>query len=142
MAFSGEGTRLVGSRWTERGAPSVYTSQSIALAALETLVHLEIKHLPAYVVIPVDIPKDLKIEVVDSSALPRNWTQTPSPMSLQRIGTEWLRSQKSVVLQVPSAVVPDEFNYILNPIHPDFGNIEIGKLRPFRFDRRLVSPTR
>jgi len=142
MAFSGEGTRLVGSRWTERGLPSVYTSQSIALAALETLVHMEIKHLPAYVVIPADIPMDSQIEVVDTYGLPRDWMQTPSPMLLRHIGMEWLRSLRSVALQVPSAVVPDEFNYILNPIHSDFGRIEIGKPRPFRFDHRLVSTPR
>ena len=142
MAFAGEGTRLVGSRWTERGLPSVYTSQSIALAALETLVHMEIKHLPAYVVIPADIPYDSQIEVVDTSGLPRDWMQTPSPMLLRHIGTEWLRSLRCVALQVPSAVVPEEFNYILNPIHSDFGRIEIGKPRPFQFDHRLVSTPR
>lgn len=139
MGFSGEGTRLVGGRWTARGMPSVYTSQSVALAALETLVHMEVKHLPPYVAIPADIPGELHIETVDVSSLPRGWKQIPSPTSLQRIGTEWLRSQRSVALQVPSAIVPDEFNYVLNPIHPDFRRIEIGKPRPFRFDNRLVS---
>ena len=137
--FSGEGTRLVGSRWTARGLPSVYTSQSIALAVLETLVHMEVKHLSSYVVIPADIPDKLPIEVVKVSDLPRGWKRTPAPMSLQRIGMQWLRSQRSVALQVPSAIVPDEFNYVLNPIHPDFERIKIGKPNAFRFDSRLVS---
>lgn len=142
MGFSGEGTRLVGSRWTARGMPAIYTSQSIALAALETLVHMEVKHLPSYVVIPADIPDKLLIEVVDVAGLPRGWKQTPAPMSLQGIGTQWLRSQRSVALQVPSAIVPDEFNYLLNPVHPEFGRIKIRKPRPFRFDSRLVPTSR
>ncbi len=136
-AFSGEGTRIAGSRWMERGLPAVYTSQSIALAALETLVHADVEMLAPQLVIPADLPEDLPIEQVEVSGLPKTWFHTPAPTALQAIGARWIESKRTSVLQVPSAIVNDECNYILNPFHPDFGRIAVGDPRPFAFDGRL-----
>jgi RES domain-containing protein len=136
-AFSGEGTRIAGSRWTERGLPAVYTSQSIALAVLETLVHADVDMLAPHVVIGAELPEDLAVEQVEATGLPRNWFHTPAPAALQAIGAKWLASKRTAVLQVPSAIVNDECNYLLNPLHPDFGRILLGDPKPFAFDGRL-----
>lgn len=136
-AFSGEGTRLVGSRWIHQGLPAVYTSESIALAVLESLVHMELSHPPPHVVIPADLPEEMAIEEVDPGQLPPDWYATPAPILLRDIGTDWLRSQRTAVLKVPSAIVIDESNYLLNPLHPEFARISIGEARDFAFDGRL-----
>jgi RES domain-containing protein len=136
-AFSGEGTRIAGSRWTGRGLPAVYTSQSIALAVLEALVHADVQMLAPQVVIPADLPDDMPIEQVEVSGLPKTWFHAPAPIALQAIGAKWLESKRTAVLRVPSAIVNDECNYLLNPLHPDFGRIAVGNPRAFAFDGRL-----
>lgn len=137
-AFSGEGTRLVGGRWTPRGVKAVYTSSSLALAALELLVHLEKEDIgTVFVAIAADIPDDLKIKEIARSQLPANWTATPAPEDLSLIGREWLEAGETAVLSVPSAVITVERNFLLNPEHPDFERIKINQPEEFGFDSRL-----
>lgn len=137
-AFSGEGTKLVGGRWTPRGVKAVYTSSSLALAALELLVHLEKEDIgTVFVAISADIPDDLQIETIKRSQLPENWSDTPASTALSSIGREWLRAGKTAVLSVPSAVITVERNYLLNPEHPDFRRIAINQPAEFSFDSRL-----
>lgn len=137
-AFSGEGARLYGGRWTSRGRRVVYTSASAALAILEVLVHLEAPALlPAYVLIPVGIPHDL-IQRLDTTALPPDWREYPALARLQEIGDAWLDAAATPALQVPSAIVPAEFNFLLNPAHPEFTRILVGEPRPYTFDPRLL----
>ncbi len=136
-AFSGEGTRLVGSRWTYPGLPAVYTSASIALAVLESLVHMDPGHLAPHVVIPADLLGDIPIDEIDPVQLPVNWHRIPAPLLLRDLGMNWLNSKRTAVLKVPSAIVSDESNYILNPLHPDFARVSIGEPRDFAFDGRL-----
>ena len=138
-AFTGEGTRLIGSRWTHPGLLAVYTSESIALAVLEALVHMDIAQTGPHVVIPADIPDDVAIETLDIAHLPENWHITPAPAVLRDFGSDWLKAQRTAVLVVPSAMVNDESNYILNPAHTDFAHIIIGTARSFAFDGRLWS---
>jgi RES domain-containing protein len=136
-AFSGEGTRLAGSRWTHPGLPAVYTSESIALAVLETLVHLDSDELPAQVVIPADIPQELAVQRVNAADLPSDWFATPAPPALRDLGSDWLKRGRGVALGVPSAIVNDEYNWLLNTRHSDFKRIGIGQPRAFAFDGRL-----
>ncbi|MGH7535623.1 MAG: RES family NAD+ phosphorylase [Gemmatimonadales bacterium] len=137
-AFSGEGARLYGGRWTSRGRRAVYASSSAALAILEMLVHLEAPALlPAYVLIPVGIPDDV-IQRLDPAALPPDWREYPAPARLQEMGDAWLDAGVTPALQVPSAIVPAEFNFLLNPAHPEFARILIGAPRPYTFDPRLL----
>jgi RES domain-containing protein len=137
-AFSGEGARLYGGRWTSRGRRAVYVSGSAALAVLEVLVHLESPALlPAYVLIPLAIPDDA-IRQLDVAELPSGWRDYPAPTRLQELGDAWLDAGVTPVLQVPSAIVPAEFNLVLNPAHPGFARIRIGKPRPYAFDPRLL----
>ena len=136
-AFDGEGARKYDGRWHTKGLSVVYTAGSIALATLEMLVHLESeRHIPSYVVIGCSFQEAL-VEVVDREHLPRNWRDLPAPSELQLIGSAWLRSRTSAVLEVPSAVINAESNYLLNPAHPDFQSIEIGLPQPFELDPRL-----
>jgi RES domain-containing protein len=137
-AFDGEGSRLAGGRWNRRGTRMIYTSGSLSLAALEILVHCEPSLLPAdLVAIPADIPVSLGIEPVDEARLPSDWSRMPPPGALADLGSGWLDAARSPVLSVPSAVVPRERNYLLNPAHPDFARIKRGAIEPFSLDPRL-----
>ncbi len=136
-AFDGEGARLYGGRWNSPGTRMVYTAQSQALAILEVLVHLEKAGvLPSYSLCAAHFAEDL-VEALDPEALPDNWRSYPSPFELRAIGDAWVAEQTSAVLQVPSVIVDDESNYLINPAHPDFSSITIGVPRPFDFDVRL-----
>jgi RES domain-containing protein len=136
-AFSGEGARRYGGRWNSKGTPLIYTSQSASLAVLEMLVHLETEPLlQAYLVAPVTFADDL-VETLPARRLPVNWRQTPPPIALQRLGDRWVAEQRSVVLRVPSVIIPTEHNYLLNPAHPDFAKCSLGKPQRFVFDARL-----
>lgn len=137
QAFNGEGARLFGGRWNSPGVPMVYMAQSQSLAALEILVNVEPSELLShYVVIEVTIEPSM-ITAVDISALPQNWRSDPPPQKLKTIGDLWMRKNSSIVLQVPSSVIPAESNFLLNPRHPDFDKLRIGKPVAFRFDQRL-----
>ncbi len=108
-AFDGQGAKKYGARWNPIGTEVVYTSSSLALAALELLVHLGVKASPkSYVAIPVDIPENLLVDQVDSSNLPSNWRDEPPPLTLANLGKQWINSGSSAALKVPSAVIDEE----------------------------------
>jgi RES domain-containing protein len=137
-AFDGEGARLAGGRWNRRGTRMVYTAGSLSLAALEMLVHSEASLLPAdLVAIPADIPASVGIEPLDQSRLPSDWRLNPAPDALAALGDDWIASARTSVLAVPSAIVPVERNYLLNPAHPDFGKIQRGAPEAFSLDPRF-----
>jgi RES domain-containing protein len=136
-AFSGEGARLFDGRWNIAGIPMVYTSTSLALAAIEFFVHLDPSEAPIGLVsVMAEVPDDVLVEQLDNRQLPRDWRRTDHKI-LQQLGTDWARSQRSVALVVPSAAVEGEWNVLLNPAHPDFRKIEIGQPRPFHYDERM-----
>lgn len=137
-AFTGEGARLFGGRWNNKGVSVIYTAGAISLAGLEMLVHLEKKQLLAtYRIVEVQFDSSMVTEV-ESKSLPLNWRELPAPLETQQVGDAWIQAAQSVVLRVPSTIVPPEFNYLLNPAHPDFGKLEFGNARNFEFDPRLV----
>jgi RES domain-containing protein len=116
----------------------VYTSASLALAALEVLVNLERPELPGdLVAIAADIPETLSVSRVAPSELPVSWRSYPAPEALADLGTRWAREAKTAVLAVPSAVIPQELNYLLNPRHSHFKRVRVGSPEAFRFDLRL-----
>jgi RES domain-containing protein len=137
-AFSGEGARLFGGRWNSPGIAMVYTAGSTSLATLELLVHLNTSVLPPYSICPVDFDASL-IEILDPATLPRDWRQSPPPISLQTIGDDWISRGSSVVLRVPSAVIESENNYLINPAHKDFKKLVIGSMEVFDLDPRFIS---
>jgi len=137
-AFTGEGAELAGGRWNSQGTRLVYASSSASLTILEILVHLKISSvLSSYVVIPFSFDEKLVKELKEAD-LPKGWTDHPPPVASQRIGDSWVHDQSSLLLKVPSVVVPLEFNYLLNPAHPDIDKIKIGKPIPLPLDERLT----
>ena len=136
-AFDGEGARLFGGRWNSPGHAAVYTAENVSLAALELLVHLqESSLLASYSLLPATFPASL-VQIVAASDLPSGWNSWPPPPALRERGDTWLAAGKSAVLSVPSAVVPAERNYLLNPAHPDFRKVTLGAPQRFAFDPRL-----
>ena len=137
-AVDSEGAFRFGGRWNRRGTRMIYTAGSIALAALEMLVHLDDDDLIfAYSYIVAHIPVELILSVKDFRPLPKNWSASPTPASLQQLGDDWVREQTSAVLEIPTAIVPLEKNYLLNPAHPDFAKLKLEKPERFIFDERL-----
>lgn len=136
--FDGEGARRYGSRWTPKGVAVVYASATLSLAALERFVHTEPDLEPLKLVaVPVDADGDIAVQSLDAAALPADWRTYPAPESLGRLGAEWVSAARTPLLAVPSAVIPHERNYLLNPTHPDFGRLTIGPPTPFSFDPRM-----
>jgi len=114
----------------------VYTAATQSLAALEILVHTaDPDDLRDYVVMPVELDEGL---VIEGPKLPRNWRSYPAPPSTMRLGDKWATGKASVGLRVPSVIIPSEWNYLLNPMHPEFGKLRIGKGERFAFDSRLT----
>ena len=136
-AFDGEGARLFGGRWNSRGTRMIYTSATLSLAALETLVHLNPPVAFKYVAIPIEFDEAL-VETFATSDLPADWNEEPPPPSTAEIGDRWVKESRSAVLELPSVIIPAEPNYLLNPAHSDFKRIRIGKPTPFSFDPRLI----
>jgi len=138
-AFTGEGARLLGGRWNFPGQSVVYTSSTLALAALESFVHLPGPlNLPRNLVsVDAEIPDNLPRESIPIGNLPSAWKDSPPPDQLKAIGQAWLVRNQTAILEVPSVMIPTESNYLLNPAHPDFERITIGKFRLFAYDPRM-----
>lgn len=134
-AFNGDGARLNGGRWNSLGTSVVYTSGSMALAALESLVHLNPPVTFKLVAIPIEFDDALIEELAE---LPADWREEPPPLATKEIGDLWIQGGRSAVLKLPSVIIPSEPNYLLNPAHPDFKKIGIGRSNHFSFDPRLI----
>jgi RES domain-containing protein len=136
-AFSGEGARLYGGRWNPKGVPLVYCAESRALAMLEMLVQDEPLRA-RYVAIPATLPDGMAIERVDRAKLPSDWRALRRAADLRTIGAAWAASKRTAVLAVPSAVLPEETNYLLNPLHTEFKRVRMGKPSTLVTDVRLL----
>ena len=138
-AFSGHGARRFGGRWNSPGVTVVYLSEHQSLAALEIFVHTRPlapreKHL-AYL---VEWDETLMERLV-AKKLPPDWRGSPPGPATMQLGDAWMKVQRSVVLAVPSAIIPAETNFLLNPAHPDFRRVHIHKPVEFTFDPRMLS---
>ncbi|MBC7838056.1 MAG: RES family NAD+ phosphorylase [Nitrospiraceae bacterium] len=138
QAFDGEGARQFGGRWNRLGTRVVYASATLSLAALEFFVNLDRDTEPDQLVaISADTPDDMRIEYIGVSDLPKNWRSYPVTEELQDLGTAWVASASTAMLVVPSAVIPEERNYLLSPAHPDFKRFRLNKPEAFHFDPRM-----
>lgn len=129
-----------GGRWNREGTAAVYTSASPSLAALEYLTHIDIDLVPAdLVLLTLELPDALmaRSEVVEVSALPATWQRPEDPRCIA-LGQAWLEARTALVLSVPSAILPEERNYILNPAHPDMPRVAEVRRRNFAYDPRLL----
>jgi len=136
-AFSGEGARRYGGRWNAPGRPLVYASLHLSLAALETLAHADRRRFERdYVAFEVHVPHHLILELRDED-LPSDWRARPVSAGARAVGDAWLAQRASAALSVPSVLVPQERNLLLDPGHPRFAEVRIGAPQAFRFDERL-----
>jgi RES domain-containing protein len=136
--ISGMGAKLYGSRWNPAGIPVLYAAENISLAVLEALVHLEELELPTeYWLLKIQLPGEVKISTIEISKLKKNWINDEA--YTQYIGTQFINNGQSLMIAVPSAVINEECNYLINPSHKDFAKIRIQSTREFNFDTRLLS---
>ena len=137
-AFKGDGARIYGGRWNPAGTPVIYTAESLSLATLEIVVHLERAELlyTSFIKIPITFDAHT-VHKVKRRALPNDWNRLPPSESTQKIGYQWILQSKFAVLKVPSTVIEEEYNYLMNPNHHDFSRMKIGKPQQYKFDPRL-----
>lgn len=134
--LTGEGARRRGGRWNPPGVPLVYSASHLSLATLEMLVHLESDELPdTLATFEVAVPDDAT-ETLDR--VPDEWFTDPLQRQSRRYGDTWATEARSIALLVPSAMIPEELNVLLNPLHPRFAEVEVRSQRPFRLDPRLA----
>jgi RES domain-containing protein len=145
--LSGRGAEITGGRWNPVGVPIVYTSLTVELAALEYLVHyfegFPHSRLPSMLMATIEIP-DEDILKIEASLLPKNWKDTPAPISLQSVSSQWFNNRKYTALQLPTAVHSVQtdlsYNVLLNPLHERIQANIITKIEPFYFDSRYQKP--
>lgn len=139
-ALSGAGAaKSEGFRWNSIGTSLVYTAESRALAVLEVAVHLDLNEdLPQdRWILEIDVPDDIQILEIDVDDLPENWNAKPPITITQYVGDEFVNQNIAAVLKVPSAIIPEESNYVINPLHPDAIKIKVISKKQLQFDSRL-----
>ena len=130
----------IAARWNRKGQKVIYTSESRSLACLENVVHRSKTGLNGlFNILIIQIPETLKLEITDEKTLPASWNKSDNYHDCQEIGSIWFSSGKTIILKVPSALVPQESNYILNTLHPDFQSIRLVDAEEFYFDSRFNS---
>jgi RES domain-containing protein len=136
--FDGEGSYQYGGRWSSPGIRLSYASEHQSLAMLEYFVHLEASDAPPDLVLAsADVPDDLPRQRIDVGKLPVNWRDIPAPPELARMGDEFVQLGNGCLLIVPSALVPSENNWLINPLHGEFRKITIRETEPLTYDSRL-----
>lgn len=139
--LSGKGAEVNGGRWNNAGRPAIYTSSSVALSTVEVSIHLPLGIMPKdFVLISIWMPEtgdNGESTITKLSKPPANWRSYPFPKETQLAGDTFLQKGKTLALQVPSAAVAEDVNYIINPLHPDARYVKIEDIRPYEFDQRL-----
>lgn len=137
----GKGAKATGGRWNNVGVPMLYTSSSIALAVLETVVHLGAGIFPMNrYIVAIDIPDaafDARL-VARGVDLPAAWNSNPASFKSKDFGSNWIGTKAELVLEVPSVIVPDESNYLINPLHMDAGKITAKNRGQYIYDARAI----
>ena len=136
--LSGKGASISGGRWNSPGTEIIYTAANRSLAMAEVAVHFSIATLPAgYMMMTLTLPDSLSVSVTEPDTLPAGWNQYPPLKETQQYGDQFIKDGKTCLLKVPSAVTQGDFNFLINPGHPEFRQIKISGYDPFPFDRRL-----
>jgi RES domain-containing protein len=135
--ISGEGARLNAGRWNHKGTPCIYTSESRALALLEYTSHVSASEVPrALSFSTLQVPDDSAYEF-SVAELPGNWRNSPHPNDCRNFGTMFLQKAEYLLLKIPSVIIPEEFNYIINPLHPEIKKVKVLSAADHVFDLRL-----
>lgn len=136
--LSGTGAKLNGARWNSKGVPMLYATSSISLALLEMLVHTQFHDYSIELdLLYINVPEPGSIRQLTLQKLKPGWIEDYEYTRF--IGDEFVKAQQDLVLEVPSAVVQEEFNFLINPLHAEFKKIKIQKTRSFQPDKRLFS---
>ena len=117
----------------------VYSASHLSLAALEYLVHIDVEEAPDdLVALRINVPNDATEKVCAAADLPVGWQRTPPPVECQVIGDDWAKTREDLLLRVPSVLVPEESNVLVNPIHLDAPRVRVVGFRPFSYDPQLL----
>jgi RES domain-containing protein len=136
--LSGKGARINGGRWNSKGLPCIYTCSSTALCLTEILVNTPSGIIPKrYFRTQLEIPDNLPVYELPFRDYPSDWKAYPIPDSTTEIGDKFLTENKFIAMQVRSAIVPTDYNYVLNPLHKSAGKIRIMSVTKFEFDKRV-----
>lgn len=135
---TGAGAKATGGRWNRQGNAMLYTATSISLAVLETFVHIKGGSLPLNrYLVRFDVPDAVWRDARDCRTPPVGWDAVPEGMVSLDEGDDWLKQNTSALMVVPSVIVPDEFNVLVNPAHPDMSQIGVIKLKKWQYDKRM-----
>ncbi|HSP86820.1 MAG TPA: RES family NAD+ phosphorylase [Ignavibacteriaceae bacterium] len=127
-------------RWNSKGKYVIYSAENRSLACLENLVHRSgLGDNKLYKILVISIPDDIKINDVTQKQLSKNWREYSNYSLCQKIGDEWIDNLTSCLLRIPSSLIPQEYNYLINPKHKEFTRIKISSKEDFNFDKRLYS---
>jgi RES domain-containing protein len=137
--LDGEGARRVGGRWNSPGVAVVFTATHLSLSALEYLVHIDIDHVPDdLVALGIEVPEAAGERRLTTGDLPANWQLMLHSEECRALGDAWAKSRESLLLRVPSIIIPEEDNLIINPAHPRAAEVRIVSERPFSYEPRLL----
>lgn len=137
--LSGKGAEISGGRWNSKGVAMLYTAQSRALAFAEVAMHIPYGIMPKdYHLISIHIPDTATILDMMLQEMPADWRSNPHSDSTQKIGDQFIAEAKFLVLRVPSAVVPGDYNYLINPRHPQSIDVKVLNTETFEFDSRFA----
>jgi RES domain-containing protein len=138
--LSGTGARMFGGRWNSEGTSMLYTSSSLSLALLETLAHSNLDSIPGeFGHIMLEVPDSASQTLLPINDLPIDWRMFPAPIELQERGDRWIASGASLLLRVPSVILEVEFNWLVNPLHPEFSTIKMVRQDKLELDQRIIS---
>jgi RES domain-containing protein len=138
-ALDGMGGLYGPGRWHKKGNLVIYTSEHASLAAWEKIVHVtSFENLPKnLLLVKIELPDGIKIQSVPQNVLVKGWNSYPFALETVDYGTVFLQKKEHLALRVPSVIIPDEFNIILNPLHPDIRDCKVVSTIPFVFDQRV-----
>ncbi|MFC5284596.1 RES family NAD+ phosphorylase [Pedobacter alpinus] len=137
-SLSGAGAAIKGGRWNSIGIELIYTAGNRSLAMAEVAVHFTLATLPSdYMMVTIAVPDDLLVKEILEKDLPYNWNNFPHPSATQKFGDNFVLENKYCIAKIPSVVTKGDFNFLINPHHPDFKKIEISTIEKFPFDRRI-----
>lgn len=135
--LSGIGGIYGSARWHNKGLPIIYTASSRSLSALERFVHEDSNTMPKLTMMTIWVPDDVSIKRVNHKDLPEKWDLLPPTSDSQDFGKQWLIKKETLILQLPSAIIENEYNYLINPLHPEITKIKIVDKRDYFYDQRL-----
>jgi RES domain-containing protein len=136
-SLTGEGAKLYGGRWNLIGSPCLYTSESKALCVLEYAANGSLEEMPGNLSVTVYSLPDKSWKEFHANDLPEGWQQVPAAEITKEWGSILLHEAKYLALKIPSVIIPSEYNFVLNPLHPDFKKVKIKEVHSFSFDKRI-----